>query len=45
MKKWTKPTLQKHGKMEDLTLRTSNNKDFGSDDGLTFQGQPVDYTS
>jgi hypothetical protein len=37
------PQLSLHGRLEDLTKGT--NKDLGGVDGLTFQQQPVQWTS
>jgi hypothetical protein len=40
---YTTPLLTMHGRLEDLTMQT--NKDWGGSDGITFQQQPVHWTS
>ena len=40
---YTTPRLTMHGRLEDLTMQT--NKNWGGADGLTFQQQPIHWTS
>jgi hypothetical protein len=41
--RYTTPQLTAHGRLEELTKQT--NKNLGGADGLTFQQQPVHWTS
>ncbi len=38
---WDSPTLTIFGSVESLTQGPCTNKDLGSTDGLTFQGNPI----
>jgi len=38
-RQWTEPKLVVFGDVEALTL--ANNKNFGTGDGISFQGQPT----
>jgi len=39
---YTTPRVTVHGSLEEITKQ---NKDFGGQDGITFQQQPVVWTS
>jgi len=43
-KVYTPPQLTVHGTVAEITM-ASTNKDLGGSDGLTFQQQPVHFTS
>jgi hypothetical protein len=42
-KVYTPPQLTVHGTVAEITRQS--NKDYGGQDGITFQQQPVDWTS
>jgi hypothetical protein len=42
-KMWAEPRLIVHGNIEHITQQTK--KDFGPNDGFTFEGQPIHTVS
>ena len=38
---WDTPALVRYGTVEELTAGHPVDKDFGGDDGVTFQSQPI----
>ena len=42
MKQYQRPEIRELGSLEELTLQ---DKDYGSSDGLTFQGVPIGNAS
>lgn len=45
MKVWQTPRVSRYGAFAEATAQAACNKDFGGDDGFTFQNQPVVCTS
>jgi hypothetical protein len=41
-RKWTSPEVRRYGTFE-ATTKSCNNKDFGSSDGLVFQGADITF--